>query len=55
MPGDVLIVEDEAAIADTIAYALETEGFRARRCVLGGRSCAAKPSVSSSWMWGCRT
>ena len=40
MPGDVLIVEDEAAIADTIAYALETEGFRARRCVLGGEALA---------------
>lgn len=27
MPSTVLIVEDEAAIADTIQYALETDGF----------------------------
>jgi len=38
MHGDVLIVEDEAAIADTIAYALETEGFRTRRCTLGAEA-----------------
>lgn len=40
MSGDVLIVEDEPAIADTIAYALETEGFRTRRCALGGEALA---------------
>jgi two-component system catabolic regulation response regulator CreB len=35
MLGDILIVEDEAAIADTIAYALQTEGFQPHRCELG--------------------
>jgi two-component system catabolic regulation response regulator CreB len=35
MNGDILIVEDESAIADTIAYALRTEGFRPHRCGLG--------------------
>ncbi|WP_005035770.1 two-component system response regulator CreB [Holophaga foetida] len=35
MSNDVLIVEDEPAIADTISYALETEGFITRRCTLG--------------------
>ena len=29
MPGNILIVEDESAIADTIQYALETESFTA--------------------------
>ena len=27
MPGTILIVEDELAIADSIAYALRTDGF----------------------------
>jgi len=35
MVGDILIVEDESAIADTIAYALRTEGFSLRHCSLG--------------------
>ncbi len=35
MLGDILIVEDEKAIADTIAYALRTEGFEPHRCELG--------------------
>jgi len=35
MPAEILIVEDEAAIADTIAYALSTEGFAPRRCERG--------------------
>ncbi|MBP1628168.1 MAG: Two-component response regulator CreB [Holophagaceae bacterium] len=40
MSGEVLIVEDESAIADTIAYALESEGFRVKRCTLGGEALA---------------
>lgn len=32
---DILIVEDEPAIADTIAYALRTEGFRPSHAGLG--------------------
>ena len=32
----ILIVEDEAAIADTLIYALETEGFGVHWCRLGG-------------------
>jgi two-component system catabolic regulation response regulator CreB len=35
MSGDVLIIEDESAIADTIAYALKTEGFKPHWCELG--------------------
>ena len=31
----VLVVEDEAAIADTILYALRSEGLAAEHCVLG--------------------
>jgi two-component system, OmpR family, catabolic regulation response regulator CreB len=36
MKPTVLIVEDEPAIADTIQYALETEGFATIRLTLGG-------------------
>ena len=35
MPGTILIVEDELAIADSIAYALRTDGFEARHVTLG--------------------
>jgi len=35
MSGVILIVEDESAIADTITYALRTEGYEARHCTLG--------------------
>ena len=35
MPGRILIIEDEPAIADNIVYALETEGFRCRWCATG--------------------
>jgi two-component system catabolic regulation response regulator CreB len=31
----ILLVEDEAAIADAVSYALETEGFECRWCQLG--------------------
>ncbi|MFZ6645428.1 two-component system response regulator CreB [Undibacterium sp. TJN25] len=31
----ILLVEDEAAIADTVIYALSSEGFFARHCSLG--------------------
>lgn len=40
MNGDILIVEDEAAIADVIAYALRTEGFAPHRCALGEEALA---------------
>ena len=36
MKARILIVEDEPAIADTIQYALETEGFRTH-CITAGR------------------
>ena len=32
----ILVVEDEPGIADTIRYALETDGFAAQVCALGG-------------------
>ena len=35
MSGDILVIEDESAIADTIAYALKTEGFTPHWCELG--------------------
>ena len=40
MNGDILIVEDEAAIADVIAYALKTEGFTPHLCALGEEALA---------------
>jgi two-component system catabolic regulation response regulator CreB len=41
MPGRILIIEDEPAIADNIVYALETEGFRCRWCATGREGLAA--------------
>jgi two-component system catabolic regulation response regulator CreB len=35
MPKSILIVEDELAIADNIAYALRTEGFASHHLSLG--------------------
>ncbi|MCL2636414.1 MAG: two-component system response regulator CreB [Betaproteobacteria bacterium] len=32
----ILIVDDEPAIADTLAYALQSEGFASAHCALGG-------------------
>lgn len=34
----VLVVEDEAAIAQTILYALRSEGYAADHCLLGGQA-----------------
>jgi two-component system catabolic regulation response regulator CreB len=34
----VLLVEDEPAIAETVLYALRTEGFEARHCLTGGEA-----------------
>ncbi|WMJ68435.1 two-component system response regulator CreB [Stenotrophomonas sp. 24(2023)] len=34
----VLVVEDEAAIAQTILYALRSEGYAAEHCLLGGQA-----------------
>jgi two-component system catabolic regulation response regulator CreB len=38
MPGTILIVEDELAIADSIAYALRTDGFTPLHVSLGGHA-----------------
>lgn len=38
MARTILVVEDETAIADTIAYALETEGFEVVRASTGGEA-----------------
>ena len=35
MSQHILIIEDEAAIADTLAYALKTEGYITDHCMLG--------------------
>ena len=34
----ILVVEDERSIAETILFALETEGFRAVRAATGGEA-----------------
>ena len=34
----VLVVEDETAIAETVLYALRSEGFAASHCLLGGEA-----------------
>ncbi|MDM5176316.1 two-component system response regulator CreB [Massilia sp. DJPM01] len=41
MPVTILIVEDELAIADSIAYALRTDGFVARHVTLGAQALQA--------------
>src|SRR5512144_458577 len=41
----ILIVEDEPAIADTIVYALSTDGFEPRWCATGGEALAAARSI----------
>lgn len=40
MGATVLVVEDEAAIAETIVYALKTEGFTPRHCLTGEQALA---------------
>lgn len=46
MPGDILIVEDEPAIADAIAYALQTEGFGVERATTGAEALGAlRPDI----------
>ncbi|MDR0700846.1 MAG: two-component system response regulator CreB [Azoarcus sp.] len=41
----ILIVDDEPAIADTLAYALSAEGYAADRCELGREAVARAASV----------
>ncbi|CTP84579.1 hypothetical protein XTALMG727_1032 [Xanthomonas translucens pv. arrhenatheri LMG 727] len=36
----VLVVEDESAIADTVLYALRSEGYQVRHCLLGREALA---------------
>lgn len=38
MSQRILVVEDEPAIADTISYALQTEGFVVSHCATGGEA-----------------
>lgn len=40
MPQSILIIEDEAAIADTLAYVLKTEGYVPHWCSLGSEGLA---------------
>ena len=37
---NILIVDDEPAISDTLAYALRADGFAAESCTLGGQALA---------------
>ncbi|MEO5957936.1 MAG: response regulator, partial [Opitutaceae bacterium] len=41
LPRSILIVEDEPAIADTLVYALKTEGFAPEWCSTGRAALAA--------------
>jgi two-component system catabolic regulation response regulator CreB len=41
MPKTILIVEDEQAIADNLAYALRTEGYDPRHVLLGAQALEA--------------
>lgn len=41
MPQNILIIEDEPAIADTLVYALKTEGFAPHWCTTGQAGLAA--------------
>ena len=41
MPPPILIIEDEPAIADTLVYALKTEGFAPHWCTTGQAGLAA--------------
>lgn len=40
-PARILVVEDEQAIADTLLYALGSEGYAVRHCLLGRDALAA--------------
>ncbi|BCM09129.1 hypothetical protein MAFF241647_34860 [Ralstonia solanacearum] len=42
----ILIIEDESAIADTILYALATDGMTAEHCALGGEGLARLRAAS---------
>lgn len=42
----VLLVEDESAIAETVLYALRSEGFEAVHCLTGGDALAAASHAS---------
>jgi two-component system catabolic regulation response regulator CreB len=48
MPERILLIQDEPAIADTIVYALKTEGFDPLWCATGaeGRAAAARGGVT---------
>jgi two-component system catabolic regulation response regulator CreB len=49
MSKTILIVEDEQAIADSIAYALRTDGFAPRHVMLGEQALAAlRPDVGAA-------
>ena len=48
MPGTILIVEDELAIADSIAYALRTDGFTPVHVSLGQDALDAMRAQSAS-------
>ena len=54
----IWLVEDEASIADTLIYALQTDGFEVGVVPLGqpllARLEQTRPDFSF-WMWGCRT
>ena len=48
MAETVLVVEDEDAIADAVAYALEGEGFDVDRAADGGKRWSAPGGRSTS-------
>ena len=46
----ILIVEDEAAIADTLVYALQAEGFATRWVTLAGEALALLEDQAFDWI-----
>jgi two-component system catabolic regulation response regulator CreB len=45
VPGEILLVEDEQSIADSVIYALQTEGFRVTHCLTAGDARVAMGAI----------
>jgi two-component system catabolic regulation response regulator CreB len=47
VPGHILLVEDEQPIADSVVYALETEGFQVAHCLTAGEARSALEAATA--------